>query len=275
MFDAAKLHVQVAVVTGLIACLDMQINEVIGLQRVNGCLCLCSEVCVPKACCAGHIDDVQACIASDASDKVNGRNDGSFLDLRISLRQRCHLGAIAASPRPDAVGGVHASLLSLDVERMLCQQILTAKDEVGEQSGSLFCFGTFSFEYVFAPRLQGNIVRRRAMQMLVAALDDQQVPILNACIEVEALRAKLFLKEANQHVAFFRLKPSAGMVLQEIAFETNQVATKGKVVFSEFHTDACCLKRSSAFIDKVLVITEDAGVGNLATGMEAVGNGLE
>ena len=113
------------------------------------------------------------------------------------------------------------------------------------------------------------------MQMLVAAFDNQQVPILNACIEVDTLRAKLFLKEANQHVAFFRLKPSAGMVLQEIAFEANQVAAKGKVVFSKFHTDACCLERSSAFIDKVLVVAEDAGVGNLASGMEAVGNGLK
>ena len=141
---------------------------------------------------------------------------------------------------------------------MLCKQFLTAKDKVCEKPCCFLCFGTFCLEHIVSPRFERDIVRRRATKILVATFYDQEMPVLNACIEMNFVRAKIFLKETNQYITFFRLKPAARVVLQEVAFEANQIATQSKVVFLQFHTDACRFKWSTTLIDKVLVVTKDA-----------------
>ena len=62
--------------------------------------------------------------------------------------------------------------------------------------------------------------------MLVAAFDDQQMAVLYACVEVYSVRTKLFLKEAYQNVSLFRFKPAARVILQQAAFEANQIAAQ-------------------------------------------------
>ena len=141
---------------------------------------------------------------------------------------------------------------------MLCQQVLTAKNEVCEQLCCFLCLGTFCTEHIVSPRFEWDVVRRCATKMLVASFDNQQMPVLYACIEVNSLRAKLLLKEAHQHISLFRFKPSTRMILQEVAFEANQIATQSQVIFRKFYANARCLKRSATFIDKVLVVAENA-----------------
>ena len=94
--------------------------------------------------------------------------------------------------------------------------------------------------------------------MLIPSFNDQQMPVLDASIEVNSLRTKLFLKEANQYIAFFRLESATRMVLQEVAIEAYQVATQSQIIFMKFHANACRFERSTTFIDKTLVVTENA-----------------
>ena len=89
------------------------------------------------------------------------------------------------------------------------EKLLTFQDKLGEQLCCLLGFRTFRPQHIVAPRFQGDVVRRRTTQMLVAALDDQQVTVLDARIEMYAFRTKLLLKETYEYVAFLRLESSA------------------------------------------------------------------
>lgn len=111
--------------------------------------------------------------------------------------------------------------------------------------------------------------------MLVAALDYQEMPILHSCIEMYAVIAQVLLQITYQHVTLFRLKPSAGMILQQVTFQTNQIATHSQVVRCQFHTYAGCFQRATPFVHNMLVISQYTAVGHLATGMESIGHRLQ
>ena len=113
------------------------------------------------------------------------------------------------------------------------------------------------------------------MDVLVTTLDDKEVTVLHSCVEVNAVGVEMFLQVFYQDVRFLRFQPTTGMVLQEVAFEADKVAAQGKVIVSQLHANAGSLQRSASFINKMLVVAEYAAVGHLATGMEAIGHGLQ
>ena len=113
------------------------------------------------------------------------------------------------------------------------------------------------------------------MQVLVATLYNKQVAVLHSGVEVHALVAQFLLQVLYEYVGILRFQTTAGMVAQEVAVQGYEVATQGKVVVGQFHAYACRLQGATALIDNMLVVTEDAAVCHLATGVESVGHGTE
>ena len=64
--------------SSLIACLYMEEYEVLLLQLVECSLCFTLIVGIPETSCTFNLDDVETCIVSDATDKVNGRLSARF-----------------------------------------------------------------------------------------------------------------------------------------------------------------------------------------------------
>ena len=124
--------------SGFVAGLHMYEYEVVLLQGVDGSLGLTLIVGVGQTCCAFYLDDTQSSIVADAADKVDGRDDGTRLHLRILGHQRLHRGPIAATPGPDAVGLALAALCPLDVEWVLGQQFLRFQDQFVQEVGCFF-----------------------------------------------------------------------------------------------------------------------------------------
>ena len=90
-----------------------------------------------------------------------------------------------------------------------------------------------------------------------------------------AVIAQVLLQITYQHVTLFRLKPSAGMILQQVTLQTNQIATHSQVVRCQFHTYAGRFQRTAPFVHNMLVISQYTAVGHLATGMETIGHRLQ
>ena len=184
----------------LVAGFYVQVDEVIGFQRFECGSGLVLIVGVVQAGGTLYLQSPQACIVADAVDQVDGRDDSSFVDLGIFLVQRLHLWTITGAPWPNAVGRVLAFGLALQVDRMVLEQFLRAYYQVVYEGGRLCgCqFGTaFGLGDVFRARqgfyhqrtvgLEWNIVGRGTGNALVTALDDQQVAILHARVEVYPL----------------------------------------------------------------------------------------
>ena len=116
---------------------------------------------------------------------------------------------------------------------------------------------------------------RRALDVLVAAFNDQEVAVLHAGVKVDAVVGQVLVQEFDEHVALLGFEATAGVVLQNVALDAYEVAAQRQVARLQFHADAGGLQRAAPLIDEVLVVAKDAAVGDLAAGMEAVGYGLQ
>ena len=58
--------------TSLVTCLYMEENKVLLLQFIECSLCLALIVGIPEPSSTFNLDDIETCIVSDATDKVNG-----------------------------------------------------------------------------------------------------------------------------------------------------------------------------------------------------------
>jgi hypothetical protein len=92
---------------------------------------------------------------------------------------------------------------------------------------------------------------------------------------MHAVVAKFLLQVLYEYVGILRLQTAAGMVAKEVAIQGYEVAAQGKVVVGQFHTYACRLQRPTALVDNMLIVTQDAAIGNLAARVEAIGHGAE
>lgn len=128
---------------------------------------------------------------------------------------------------------------------------------------------------MIAPGLDGDVVGRGAEEVLVATADDEEVTVLDTGVETDTasvvgIAGELFVEIINEGCGFFGLEAAARVVLQNVAFDADEVAAEGEVAGLEFHTDGSCLEGASAFVDEVLVVAEDAAVGDFAAGMKAI-----
>ena len=75
----------IAFVSGLIACLDMQIYKIICLQSFDCRLRLTFIIGVSKTCRSFHDDVTETGIMTDTANQIDCRDDRASLDLRIHL----------------------------------------------------------------------------------------------------------------------------------------------------------------------------------------------
>ena len=134
IFYGLQLELQIAIMSSLIAGLDVYIDKIIAFtQSLDSSLGLALVVGIPESCGALYIQHTQSCILTDTTNQIHGRYNGTTLNLRISGGKRHHTGAISPTPRPDTVGWVHTTLLAFYIQRMILQKLLTLENQIIEQ----------------------------------------------------------------------------------------------------------------------------------------------
>ena len=261
--------------SGFVACLNMQINEVIRFQGFDCSCCLSFIICIIKSCSTFHVYTSQSGITSDTTDKIYSSYHRALLYLRIFLRQWFHLRSVARTPWPYTVGRILTLSHSFQIYRMRCQQFLRFKNKCIQQIGSFLSFRTFSLNHIRAERLQRNVMRRNAMKMLVTAFYYQQMTVLNPCIEMYPVSSKSFFKEFNKFVSLFRRDMSCRMIFKSFSFNTYNIATHSHISRLKIDTDACSFKHSASLIHRRQVISHYRHVCNLAAWMKTVGYCLQ
>ena len=275
VLDGLEFEGEVAVVARLVAGLHVDEDEIVLGDGFDGGLRLAFVVGVVKPGRTFHLNRAQSGVAADSPDEVHRRDDGAGVNLREGLRQRRHGRPIAAGPGPDAIGRVFPFGDALAVDRMVREKFLRTQDQFIQQVRRRLSFGALRLDQQGLPGLEGMVVGRGAFDALVASLDDQQVPVLDAGIEMNPLAAEFLLKETDEDIALFRAQVAGRVVFDFSVFEANQVAADGHIPVFEGNADAGGLERSSSFEDLVLVVAEDGGVGHFAAGMHVIGNRLE
>ena len=270
-----KLQFQVAFMSCLVTCLNMQINEIIRFQSFDCSCCLSFIICIIKSCSTFHIYTSQSGITSDTTDKIYSCYHRAFLYLRIFLRQRFHLRSVSGTPWPYTVCRVLAFSHTFQIYRMRCQKFLRFKNKCIQQIGSFLSLRTFSLNHIRAERLQRNIMRRNTAKMLVTAFYYQQMTVLNTCIEMYPVSTKSFFKEFNQFVSLFSRDMSCRMIFKSFTFNTYDIATHSHISRLKVNTDACSFKHSASFIHRRQVISHYRHVCNLTAGMKPVGYCLQ
>ena len=134
-----------------------------------------------------------------------------------------------------------------------------------------------------APRLVGVIVRGCTDNVLVAALDDEQVAVLYAGDETDTLAAQLpvdglgqvLIEIINEHAGILCLQVAAVVGQYLVVLQRDDVAAQGQVVVGHLVADGCCLKGAAPFVDLVEVVAQNGRVGHLRAWLEAVGYGSQ
>ena len=120
VLDRPDLQLGIALVSGLVARLDMQKNEIVRAQRIERGPCLAFVIGRIQPGRPLDVDRLQAGINADTLDQVDGRNHDSVTDA-VTLHQRFHPRTVTRRPGPNAVGRFLAGRHSGPVDRMILQ----------------------------------------------------------------------------------------------------------------------------------------------------------
>ena len=297
-FHTGLLQLGLAIVSGFVGGLDVEEDEILLLELFDGSIGLPFVVGVPQSCCARHDHLIEAAIDTDAEDEVNGRNDSARVDTRREeVLERLHLRAIAKAPGPDAVGGVLAFGLSLQVDGMVGQYALAPENELAQQVGSLLgrkfgdglvetedivlIFGQFGL-----PGLANAVVRRGAVDVLVASLDLQEMAIGDTREEpdvagvhhtsaVERERRQLFVQCPDQFIGLLGRDVAGRMVLDVVAVQADDVAAHGHLAVFDRYLHGGGFERATSFEYLRHIVAEQSQMSNLRTRLIAFGHGDE
>ena len=116
-------------------------------------------------------------------------------------------------------------------------------------------------------------MRRRTIQMLVASFDYQQMPVGNTRVKMNDFIPKLLIQKVDQRICFFIGNMTGGMILQNFAFNTNQIAPKSQIIISQTHSNTGSFKNSTAFINRMNIVAQHRHVGNFTSRMHIRRNG--
>ena len=141
--------------SGLIAGLDMQIDEIIRLQGFQCGSHFIFIIGIIQARCTFHCQATQVRIISDTIDQVYSRNHCPPFHLWELIRQTFHLRTIAGTPGPNTVSRVFPFRHPLLIQRMIFQKLLRTQDKIINQISGLlrsqFCTA-FGNRYILRTR---------------------------------------------------------------------------------------------------------------------------
>jgi hypothetical protein len=123
--------------------------------------------------------------------------------------------------------------------------------------------------------LERYVVRRGAVEVLVASADDQQVAVLHSRIEMNVFVAQLLLEKADEDVGLFCSDMSCGVVLDDVTFNADDVTPHRHIARFQVDTNIGSLENAPSLINLREVVGEDGEVRHFAAGMKAIGNSLE
>ena len=292
ILDGLELQLQVAIMSSLVARLYVNIHKIIAiLQGLDSRSRLALVVGVGKTRSPLNDDVAETCIMTDATNQIHCRNHGTLLNLRIHLREGEHVRTVAAAPRPDDVGHALATLLACHVERMVLQNLLTLQNQFVQKVGSLLCTHAILVAQCAAilshilgrslvavagkqssinafhrlheqgfPFLVRMVVRRCAIHILVTALDDKQMAILDArdkLHDARILAGELLVQILDEHISVFRLQVAAVVGYDDAVVHIYDVAAQGEIVRTHLVADAGSLQRSASLVNLILVVAHD------------------
>ena len=120
-----------------------------------------------------------------------------------------------------------------------------------------------------------------ADDVLRTALDDQQVAILNACDEFDALATLTFVdglgevlvQVINEHAGIVRFQITAIMRDNLAVLERDDIAADGEVVVGHFVANRGSLEWTAAFVHLIQIVTKNGGIGHLRAWRKPFGHG--
>lgn len=101
--DCGGLYVGFSAVSAFIGSFNVNVNEVVVLQRINSRLCLAAVVCVKVARRALNFYNVAARADSDTLDEVDCGDDGAFQSPFFT--ERGESGLLSGTPEPGEFAG--------------------------------------------------------------------------------------------------------------------------------------------------------------------------
>ena len=274
ILNGAHLQLHVALVTGLVAGLDVQIDEVVRAEGLDGGGRLALVIRVVKPRGALHVDHVHTGIDADTADQIDGRDDGRGA-YAVQFAERLHGRTYAGRPRPDAVRGILTLGATLHVDRMIGQQLLRAEDEVVQAVGRSLSLGHTRLDERWTEGVQGDVVRRGAIQAPIAATEHKQMAVGDAVVKGDIVRPELLVEIANQDVGLLRRNVSRGVVLDPVAVDTDEIAAQAQLTGSEVDPHAGSLEHAAPLVDGGQVVTENRKVGHLTARVESVGHRVQ
>ena len=272
VLDGLQLQFQIAIMTRLVACLYVNIYKVVAiLQCLDGCSSLALIVSVGKTRSALNDDVAQTGVMADASDQVDGRNNGTLLDLWIHLGKCEHVRTVTSAPWPDKIGHSFATLLARHIERMVLQEFLTLENQLVQKVG---CITTADvtliasnlrqdrFHHQLMPFLVGMIMRWGTVDMLVSVLHHQKMAILDAGnkLDIRIFLAEGIVEILDEHIRIFRFQVTTVVGDNLAVLHIDDVAAQCKVGRFQFIADAGSFERSASLVNLVLVIAHDRAV---------------
>ena len=262
--------------------------EVILFKGLDGCLSFAFVIGICQTCSTFHLYNLQSCIVANASDEVYGRNYRARLHLRILLHECLHRRTIAATPRPDTISLTLSTLSTLLIERVSCQEFLRLQNHLIDEISSLLGrhSSIFNRRIVLCldqerfPLFIGMIMGWGADDMLRAALDDQQMAILDTSDEFYTLASltfidgfsKVLIQIFDEYIGILGLKITT-VVSDNLAIsECDDITADGKVVVSHLVANRGCLEWTTSFVYLIQIIAKNSGISYLRSWRESLRN---
>ena len=280
ILDGFQLQFQVAIMSGFVAGFNVYKHKVVVLQRLDSCLRLALVIGIGQTGSTFHFHNLQASVVTNAANQIHSRNHRTRFNLWVLLHQRFHRRTITTAPRPDAVSlSLALSGLSLII-RVLRQQLLRFQNQLVQQFGCLLCLGYISLYQQWAPLFVRMIMGWGASNMLVAALDYQQVAILYARNKLYALAALTlvyglgqgFVQIVNQQAGIFCFQITTVMRNNLTVLQVDNVTAKCQIVVGHLVAYRGCLQWSATLVHLIQVVTQNRCVSHLATWRKSLGH---
>lgn len=103
-------------------------------------------------------------------------------------------------------------------------------------------------------------MRRCAIHILVTALDDKQMAILDArdkLHDARILAGELLVQILDEHISVFRLQVAAVVGYDDAVVYIDDVAAQGEIVRTHLVADAGSLQQSASLVNLILVVAHD------------------